>query len=486
MADNKYNVVLKATSFFGGVQGINILLNIVRTKIVALLLGPEGVGLNAIYNETRETLHGTTNLGLDVSGVRGVSRAYEEMLSASGEEERLALREKISDEVRVLRSWVLLLALFGTFLCMVCAAPLSLFTFGDYNHTWGYVILSPAVGFSTVTCGELAVLKGLRRLKWIATVSLLNVIAGLIVTIPIYYVWGIDGVLAALVALFFVSMLLACYYSNKAERFSVIFAKRELRKGSKMLTVGFNFVVCSIIGHLSLLGIQAYLNNVASLGMVGLYNSGYALTMTYAGMVFAAMESDYFPRLSGVITDVVERADTVLKQQDVAVMLITPLLAGMIVALPLLAPLLLTGQFDAIIPMTQITTVGLLFRAVYLPNAYMSLAAGDNKTFLFINTVGAVDILLVLVGYHYYGLTGMGVALTVQNGIDMVLVMCISKWKYGVNFTWSRMFSLCVYAALLFLTYTFCCMLDGWQYWVTGMVLTALTVVYSYSRYKRA
>lgn len=486
MSENKYNVVLKATSFFGGVQGLNIVLNVIRTKIVAVLLGPEGVGLNAIYNETRETLHSTSNLGLDVSGVRGVSMAYEEMLAAGSESEKSLLREKISGEVRLLRSWVVLLALFGTFLCMVFAAPLSLLTFGDYEHTWGYVLLSPAVGFSTVLCGELAVLKGLRQLKRIATVSVLKMVAGLVVTLPIYYIWGIDGVLAALVALFFVCMLLACYYGNKAEKFSVIFTKRELRRGHKMLTVGFNFVVCSIIAHLSLLGIQVYLNNVASLEIVGLYNSGYSLTMTYAGMVFSAIDMDYFPRLTGVITDCKERADTLLKQMDVVAMLATPLCVGMTVALPMLVPLLLDGRFETVIPMAQAATVGLLFRAIYLPNAYMSLAAGDNKTFLAINIVGAVDILLVLVGYHYYGLTGMGVALTIQNGIDMLLVLAVSKWKYGIRFTLSRGFSLCIYTAFLCLTYAACRTLTGWEYWITGTVLTLLTVLYSYKKYKKA
>lgn len=485
MSQNKYNLVLKATSLFGGVQGLNIVLNIIRTKIVAVLLGTEGVGLNSIYNETRELLHSTSNLGLDVSGVRGISAVYEEIQNTDDANARTALHERLSGEVALLRSWVLLLALLGTFLCMACAAPLSLFTFSDYDHTWGYVILSPAVGFSTVTCGELAVLKGLRRLRWLAAVSLLNVIAGLVVTIPFYYVWGVKGVLPALLSFCFACMLMTCFYGNRAERFRFVFTSSKLREGHKMLTVGFNFVVCSIIGHVALLAIQAYLNNHASLSMVGLYSAGYSLTMTYAGMVFAAMETDYFPRLSGVITDTKERAETLLRQQDVVVMLVTPLFAAMIVALPVLVPLFLDAKFSAVIPMTQITTVGLLFRAVYLPNAYMSLAAGDNKTFLVINTVGAIDILLVLVGYHYDGLTGMGIALTVQNFIDMALVMGISKWKYGVVFTTKQIIALTFSTLLLCITYALCHTLDGWQYWAAGVVVTAVAALYSYTCYKK-
>ncbi len=486
MRDNKYNVILKTTSLFGSVQGLSILLNIIRTKIVAILLGAEGVGLNSIYNETRELLHSTSNLGLDVSGVRGISKAYEELEDCKGTANHDTLRSHLSNEVALLRSWVVILALFGTLLCLVFAAPLSLFTFSDYDHTWGYALLSPAVGFSTVTCGELAVLKGLRKLRWLALVSLLNVVMGLVVTLPIYYVWGVNGVLPALVAFTFACMTLTCAYSNRAEKLRFVFNRKALGKGSKMLSVGFNFVVCSIIGHVSLLGIQAWLNNYASLEVVGLYNAGYSLTMTYAGMVFAAMETDYFPRLSGIITDSKARAETLLKQQDVTLILITPLLTAAIVLLPVMVPLLLSGEFESIIPMTQITAVGLLFRAVYLPNAYMSLAAGDNKTFLAINTIGAIDILLVIAGYYYYGLTGMGVALTVQNAIDMLLVIGISKWKYGVSFGINRIISLCAFTLLLCLTYACCHLLDGIAYWATGTFLTLLTTLYSYIRYRKA
>lgn len=481
-----YRDIVKTTSLFGGVQGLNIVLNLVRTKVVAILLGPEGVGLNSIYNETRELVHSTTNLGLDVSGVRDVSNAYEQWECAGSEEERDIFRKEISKQTAVLRSWILLLAFVGMMMCMLCARPLSFFTFGDYSHTWGYVLLSPAVAMSTVTCGELAVLKGLRKIRQLATVSVLNVIAGLVVSLPIFYVWGIEGVLPALLSLGLATMLVTLAYSLRVEKLRLVYTSSELREGHGMLAVGFNFVLCSIIGHLTLLGIQAYLNNVASLEMVGLYNSAYTLTMTYAGMVFAAMETDFFPRLSGVIKDKVERMDTLLKQQDVSLILVTPMLVALIVALPVIVPLLLSGRFEAIVPMAQVTTIGLLFRAVYLPNAYMSLAAGDNKTFLFINIVGSVDLLLVILGFHLGGLIGMGMALTAQNLIDMLLVMGISKWKYGVVFTAKRLLSMVLYTMLMIGAYTLCMVLQGWMYWVAGVSVTALTVVYSLYKYRKA
>ena len=56
---------------------MNILIGIVRNKIIALLLGPIGVGFISIYNTASVFLQNSTNFGLQMSGVRDVSRAFD-------------------------------------------------------------------------------------------------------------------------------------------------------------------------------------------------------------------------------------------------------------------------------------------------------------------------------------------------------------------------------------------------------------------------
>ncbi len=51
-----YNHILKYTSIFGGVQGLNILISLVRNKIVALFLGPEGMGLVSLFQTTNSLM----------------------------------------------------------------------------------------------------------------------------------------------------------------------------------------------------------------------------------------------------------------------------------------------------------------------------------------------------------------------------------------------------------------------------------------------
>lgn len=41
--------VIKAMGIFGGVQSLQILCSVIRTKLVAVWIGPAGVGLIALY-----------------------------------------------------------------------------------------------------------------------------------------------------------------------------------------------------------------------------------------------------------------------------------------------------------------------------------------------------------------------------------------------------------------------------------------------------
>ena len=68
--DETYSHVLKYTGIFGGVQGLNIGMGLVRTKLIALLLGPSGMGLASLFNTTVTFVSQATNLGVAFSAVR--------------------------------------------------------------------------------------------------------------------------------------------------------------------------------------------------------------------------------------------------------------------------------------------------------------------------------------------------------------------------------------------------------------------------------
>lgn len=428
-----YKKIFKASGLFGSVQGFSILLNLVRTKLVAILLGPTGIGLNSIYNETRELIHASTNLGLDISGIRGISQCYEQWLNATTEEDKRVYQSRIKEEIGLLRSWVLILALFGTLIGMLFAEPISYLTFNDFEHTWNFVLLSPVIGLSTMICGELAVLKALRRIKLIAMVSLINVILTLLTSIPLYYFYGIEGVIPAFILLYISQFIAITLFSYKVKRPSFALNKQHLAKGFPMLLIGISFALTGIINHGAQLSIRTFINNHGGLEVVGLYNAGYTIFTTVGSIAFASLSSYYYPRLSGVINNITERRQTVLRQMKVSLSIILPITILLISVLGWIMPLLFSHEFDSVVPMAQVTAVGLLFRAIYLPFAYIPLSAGDSKIYLLLETISATILATaVIVGFHFYGLLGAGFGLLISNAIDMCTSVCVAKFKYQI------------------------------------------------------
>jgi len=424
---------LKATSLFGSVQGLNILLSLVRTKLVAVLLGPEGIGLNSIYNETRELIHASTNLGMDTAGVRGISQTFEQFRNAKSEDERILLHQQFESQVVMLRSVVLLLAALGTFACMLLAQPLSWITFDDFEHTWGYVLLAPAVGLSTLACGEVTVLKAIRKLKAVAIVSAIDVALAIVVSVPLYYMYGINGVLPALLALAVIQFVVIINFSYRAHRVRFDFSKALLSQSIPMIVLGISFALSGVIGHCSQLGIRSFINQLDGLEAVGLFNAGYTIAMTYGGVAFASLDSDYFPRLSGIINNLEERRLAVWRQVRVTVGLLTPLVILLVLVLPWLLPLLFSDRFNDVILMAQISCFGLIFRAAYLPFAYLPLASGDSRTFLAIESVSYLILSAgVILGYYLGGLTGAGIGLVISNAADLLVSFIVAKIKYRI------------------------------------------------------
>ena len=183
--------VLKAMSVFGGVQVVGILCSIIRTKLVAVWLGATGMGIFALYSSTIDMISVFTRLELRNSAVR-------ELASAGS---RLGLI------CVVVRRWSWALGIFGAILTIVLSPWLSEWTFGDRNHTLGYIILSVAVMLFSVTDGENAILQGTSMLKPLAKASMVGAIVSIIVSIPLFYFWRIDGIVPAILTYFIITRI---------------------------------------------------------------------------------------------------------------------------------------------------------------------------------------------------------------------------------------------------------------------------------------
>jgi O-antigen/teichoic acid export membrane protein len=465
-----YSHILKYTSLLGSVQGLIILVGLVRQKLVAIILGPDGVGLISIFNSTSKLLGDATNLGLPVSAVKKISEAYEQKNST-----------RMEFFVMLMRSWCLLTALFGMAVCVALAPLLDMLTFSWGSHTLHYVLLSPMIASMAITGGELAILKGVRQLGWLAKISVINVFVALLLSIPLLYIWGQAAIVPSLVITSFSQMVITIAYSYRLYKPRFSFSRRVLGKGFQMIRLGLILVVAAIVGSGVEFAIRSFLNREASLEVVGLYNVGYMIITTCAAICFSAMESDYFPRLSTENGYSFTMSQMANRQIEASLLMVLPMVIGIIIFVPLLLPLLFSSHFMAAAPMVQIASLSIAFRSMYLPLAYMPLARGDYKAFFGLELVSGVGLFCAMVlGFISNGLLGSGFAIAFCSLFDFLVSFAYSKIRYGYSLSGKVLKIICFHLPFVVAALIVAFALHGFLYWFLGSVSIIISALISY------
>ena len=420
--DDSYRHVLKYTGVFGGVQGLKILVALGRNKLTANLLGKVGMGLNAVFMNVAEILNAWTNFGIPFYAVRRISELYEE-----------GTEEETRRFVGVIRTWSLWSALLGAMLCLVLASWLDAhYCPRGERHTTEIMFLSLFVASLPIEAVECAVLKGLRRLRTLAFIEVVAALSTFFLTVPFYYFWGLRGIVASLVLCgWTVAGLHLCYTLRLVPYRVRLLSPAVLREGWPLIRIGLPYVLAAAAGTMTAGELLSYLDDG---GQIGLYKAGYGLMVTYAGMIFVAVEADYFPRLSSVNHDVVRLNHTINQQIDVCVLLMAPILILLTLAMPFVVPLLWAEEFMPVVPMAVCAVFYMFFKAVTTPIAYTSLARGDSWLYLLMECIyNIVFILLMRFGYDRMGLTGAGLALSAAALFDLLLIGSVYGFYYRLR-----------------------------------------------------
>ena len=294
----------------------------------------------------------------------------------------------------------------------------------------------------------------------------------LIVSVPLYYFFGQTGVVPVIVIMALALMLLTVRHSYRLYPLRLFGSKGVLGEGMEMVRLGVAFVLAGVVGSGAEMFIRSYLNVREDLDIVGLYNAGYMITMTYGGMLFSAMETDYFPRLSAIGNDVLRRNDTVNRQCEVTMLIVSPLLAGLIVALPVLVPLLFSSEFTPVAAMSQVVVLSLYVRALYLPIAYISLSRGDSKAYLLLEVISdAMIVGFVITGFEWGGLTGMGYGLALANVLDFIVTFIYAYFFYGYRMSATVVQYFFMQAPLGLVIFLMTFVDNPVIYWVSGTLL---------------
>ena len=417
---------MKATSIFGGVQIFNIIISIGRSKILAILLGPAGIGVLGLIMSTTKLISSLTNFGLGISAVKEIAIAFE-----LGDEKQMA------KTITIVKRWIWYTGLFGTLLTILLSPFLSELTFGNKDYTVAFLWLSMTLLLNQLTSGSFVFLQGLRKLKYLAKANVIGAILGLLVSVPIYYYMGVKGIVPAMIFTSILGFFVAYFFTRKVKSITVHVTSKETKeKGKGMLIMGFMLSISGIMVLGVSYVIRIFINNNGGVEDVGLYNAGIAIISTYVGLLFTAMETDYFPRLSAVINDNKKAIELINQQAEIAILILAPVLIVFLVFVDWIITILYSSEFIPIKEMIYWAAIGMFFKVAAWVVSFFFIAKGASKLFFWNELVTNIyTLILNLVGYYYWGLTGLGLSYLISYFIYLIQIYSITRKIYNFSFS---------------------------------------------------
>lgn len=403
MESNKdsYRAVLKATTLLGGSSIFRILTEVVRRKLIAVILGPVGVGLFGVFQNIEMLLGSVMELGVRTSGVRQVAAAY-----GKGDENALA------SVVKALRQLVFSLAVVGAVLFLLVSGFISVKTFGNDLHTRSLRMLVFALFVNQLIVGQACVIQGCRRVGSLALMSIIGSVNGTVLSVPVLYFWGEAGIVYSMIMVSVASFVTNWFFARQIPISSCRLRVREtIALSVSILKIGIPIMLSGVTSSLAAYIIRMILIRDFGLDGAGYWTAAFTFSGALVSFILGAMSADYYPRLSAVSSNAKEVENVLNVQTEIALLLAVPAMFATCAFAQIGIPLLYDNRFGAAVPILQWSVLGMLGRLVGWPLGYVLLAKGKSGIFFFTELVSSIwYVACIYFCSRCFGLTGTGVA----------------------------------------------------------------------------
>ncbi|MCM1337590.1 MAG: oligosaccharide flippase family protein [Candidatus Amulumruptor caecigallinarius] len=459
--------VVKAVGMLSGVQVISVLSSVVRVKIVAIWLGPAGIGLIGIFQTALDMLGTIAQMGIGVSGTREVAMA-----------ENAAVKSRA---VAVVKAWGLRLALIGVLLTLLAAPWLSLWSFNDMSHTGWFMLLGAGVAFTVGAAMVSSLLRGTASYGALARGTLTGAVGGVAVVVPLIILFREHGIAPAVTLAAGVSLIGFWWAARRDRTLSSLpplthplSCESIIADGRRLISLGWWVTLGYAAGDLANYSLLSYINRAASTAEAGYFQAGYTLLVRYTSFIFGALAAEYFPRVSAVHGSA--RRLSVYASHEVSLLMwvFVPVCAAFIAGAPLMVEVLYAPDFECVLPYLYTGALGAVLRCWSTSLSYIILAKGDGPRYLLSEVLIAVGFVgLGILCYSQWGLNGMGVAYVGSYIFESVLLWLLTR-RYGVRVNPRTVRQM----ALALLTVSACSAMAVLlpQYWL-GNVLCALVAL---------
>lgn len=422
--DTSHKTILKTITLFGSTHIFNMLVNVLTVKFTAIFLGASGLGVLGLVKNTVEIIRSISSFGLNLISVREISS-----IDSNDTNDKV-------ETLYVIRKIALYTGLFGAVLSIVFSSILSKLTFESSDSYLWFVGLSGYYVIVNMVTYRESILQGFRLLRKIVIVNMVSSAFIAFMTIILYSLLGINGIVPVIIIGSFVKWMISWYYTRTYTTGSIKMDRKVLWKKMKpLLSLGLLLSINVIFGKLCSYLIKVYLNTTeVDASVLGYYEAGIIILISYLGIIFSTMSIDFYPRLTAIKDDHNVLRKFVNNQIEIAVLIVTPAILLFYWLDEWLIQMLYTKDLLQVAQILKIGLLSVLIRAVIWPLGFVLLAKGDRKYYFFSEVLGDfLNVVVTIIFYELYGLFGIGAALGLNYMIYGVIVYFYIHKKYKFN-----------------------------------------------------
>lgn len=422
-----FRSILKSSAIIGASSLINVGLGALRTKAMAVMLGPAGIGLLGTFAMLLELTRSISQLGMTGSGVRQIAES-----ASSGDERRLAVT------ALVLKRITLLCALLGAVALVAASDAVSRLTFGTGEHAVAISLLAVALFLGVLAGGQGALLQGTRRVLELAKVSVYGSLLGTVAAVAIVYFAAERGIVPSLIAAAAASIAVSWWYVRKVRTIDVTLERGEtLRESALLLKLGLALMASGLLVLGAGYVVRTFVLRTLGLEAAGMYQAAWTLGGLYVGFVLQALGTDFYPRLVGVVNDHRACNTTVNEQAHASLLLAAPGIVATITFAPLVVHLFYSAQFGGAVELLRWMCLGMALRVITWPVGYIIVAKNRQVVFFAVEAAWAVfNVAATWWCLRVFGLEGAGIAFMLSYVFHALVVYPTARRMTG--FGWSR------------------------------------------------
>lgn len=467
---SSYGQILKSSALVGGASALTILIAIVRTKAMAMMLGPAGFGLMGVFMSIVDLVSSIASMGINRSGVRQIAESV-----GTGDTRRIATT------VTVLRRTAVVLGVVGAVLLALLAVPIAELSFGQNNHAAAVSLLALAVFCKLVAEGQSALIQGMRRIADLAKIGVLGAAFGTVAAIPLVYFLREKGVALSIVAAAAMTVLTSWWYSRKVRVKRARLSIPEFRQETKvLLQLGVAFMVSGLLIMGAAYVVRIILLRFEGIEAAGLFQAAWTLGGMYVGLILQAMGADFYPRLVAAAKDNAHCNRLVNEQTQVSLLLASVGVLATLVMAPFVLLLFYSTGFSAAAEALRWICLGMTLRVLTWPMGYIIIAKGDQRLFILAEIAWTVvNVGLSYVCVRSFGLSGAGIAFFLSYVFHAAIIYPIVRRLSGFRFNAVSLRIITLFASIIALAFVaFSILPVGWANAV-GIAAIALSSVFA-------